>query len=867
MTSDESIVINGVEQEGGSRSVAYTYGGEICPDSANFGYVHGPSPSVATLSHTEAIDAPMGSDLSLQVGVAQWRGFVIQSTKTLDTETGETYSIRAHDWRDRLHDVWFFAAFNMHEDDGRVWHMPEHLWENQTKVYISKELSQVDIDDLQFFEEDIEDPAYNDLLENLLGESYISAASIIEILGLKHEFIWAAEERVFEILDEAVPMNMDWISGVKVVDALQQVLESCGLQFTIYGEDVIMITLRGWTSEELVNQYMAGLDDPCIWGANQISTGKELNMKGRRVLLVGGKNTQQWTYPCRQNWNANWDWQLCYGGWQLSAFLKTNFNSEGQSLTRWSKIKELPEEYHDHNLWSDGVKVQGEGAVDLKRTRMEMTVQEYIDKVAWKVYIVDPNWSVSEMNPAPELNTDFDALGEEPYYNTILQKMDKETLVPENTYRGTEATVTLPGDPQPESLDEIDDVELALFPVEEWDDSEIESNIDNGFTGDYNFSFPVYNKLNTDTNLKMLPYIATRRILGGMESALDRQVTVVPVTKGVTITEEEVIDPKTHRSVFRLRLVFSNAQFWIDEDMDFRKMDSRKADRIVVTLAHGKDMYTHEAGEEIGAVFDRGPGPEQGFQQNARIRTQKHNIPTLHKAFVDGGEYNVLAENFRLDLENGGSEPAVRPINADAVAGKISHQLLFHDAINRTGYMEFDETTGTLPDGMIESVSVRFSATNGITERVNYTGEEIDDNLIRAPFRIGASRLVNDLEDINRDILNSVLPLISTKVLNQASKKDSTSSDLGISDTSTEERRMIEFNNAGADKAVVEVKLERTHMQMNEALAWEGIVKHGVVVIGERNRPKEGVYLDPRWSYDIESYLEDLQALYDAEGG
>jgi hypothetical protein len=668
----------------GSRSVPATYGGNGCPERLNFGRVHGPSAAVGYLEIDGDVNVQMGTPGMIQIGPASYYGFVTKIEKSQNAESGNRTVVRMVDWRDRLQDNYLFGAFNMHEDDGRFWHILPYQWLDQIKTYVSRQFKQVDFNQLQA------GPGQDRLLKNIGKDGLFSPATILNAIAQQFNFVWTAEERALRILKSTRPLNLDWNAGAKVGDAIEQMLSKVQLQWTCFGVKNLHVTVRGFTDNAYVSSFAQGLTDICTLGAEEGSIGQELNEHGRRVALVGEPNRYEYTFPCRQNWNPAWTWEFCYGAWQRSALLKQ------LGLTILSKVKELPKKFHDDQIWTEN-NDEKKGDIPEKQTRNEMTIQDYLDKIAFKVYVVDFRYAMTTFKRVNHKRFEG-TYGEIDYDNTM------EIRNPRNI-TGWQAW-------------------------KDWDSVLLDSE------------WPISNALVTESNRQSITYATSYKISTGKMPPFDDIHTFVPKSDGVSMDIEEILDVDPDlggQNFYRVRLFFSEVQLF---DPDWVHQENVGADKlpdtVLITLPLDQKLYTYVYGEA-------GNGP--------RVRTKKVSVRSLYKAFENGKEVTVLKRNFMRNLVQGGVQLAANAVKADDIAKEIAKQLVASQAVNVAGGLRFKDRCGMMCDGMVDSVNDTFDPVSGIEEFVNFSSSAMDDREIVNPIPIRVGRETKMEDDIARDRL------------------------------------------------------------------------------------------------------------------
>lgn len=631
-----------------SRSVPTAYTGMLCPESISFSYTHGANASIGSLTLPGKVETPVGMPLYMNIGNSLWAGFVTDYRYSSD---GNATTVNAVDWRDRLADTHVYGAFNMQEDDGRIFHVLPDNWLKQKRTYVARELNQYDFREVQSY------PPNSMLSSAIAGRGLFSVASILNYLANRFQFRVYFDGRVASIIQTAYPMNIDWNSGARTIDAIVQLLERCNVQLCCVGTDIMYLTVRGFTDNPFLQAFLAGQVTHCSLGAHDATYGEQFHDKGRRVVLQGDRNRYEFVYICRANWNPRWTWELAYGGFALGAML------ERLGLTHLNKIKELPKEFHDTETWTESFDVRGKGATPLKRTRMEMTIEEYLNKIVFKAYVVDARAIVHSWI---EDETDSEPGGEVRYLNRDTLEFTGER----NFITGYDRWPRLYND-------------RAM-----------------------NFRWPISNKLPTESNLQYLTYVTSRRLIQGVDNPFYHQQTLVPRLDGANLDVEEILTD-TGDMEYRVRVFFNEAQFHMKPgvaDADINDPTLVRPDYVLVRMSVDADVYTWFQGER-----ENGP----------RVREHRIVVPNLSKAYLNNEEVSFLSTNYQINLRGFGTVQASRPVRADDIARSIATSQLFRTAIQRTGDLVFKDRAGTLPDGIIESVSVRNNG-GDIEEIVNF---------------------------------------------------------------------------------------------------------------------------------------------------
>lgn len=358
--------------------------GAVCPSSCNFGRVHGSSPARGSVTFKGQVTTPIAQQVTIQVGASVFFGFAIKGETTASSRTGANTTFSLVDYRDRLLDVNHKAQYNMIDEHGAWWHILPEQWFTQVPTYVRK------LNSISDFEEEQELP--NDLNELTGCMPMLTAGALINYLAFLYHFTVSSSSSAGQKLSKHYPENLDFNSGRKVAECLDAILEKSNLQWTVWGNLNIHITEKGVADNLFEQQLLAGNVNLCaLEGYIDASIGHELNDKGRRVVVVGGREQHETWFPCRADWNQEaWTWDLCNNvGFTLSALLAAN------GLTELNQLKDLPERFHDKTT-IDGLEkpVRHNG-----KKRNDMAIKDYIEQICWKVYRVDFGFPLKEDNP------------------------------------------------------------------------------------------------------------------------------------------------------------------------------------------------------------------------------------------------------------------------------------------------------------------------------------------------------------------------------------------------------------------------------------------------------------------------------------
>lgn len=690
-----------------STSVPAVFYGIQCPQAITLGYVHGTSPAAATVTLAGQKEVPLMG--SLQTIQIGESPFTGYVVGNEYDPIADLSTVLLVDWRDRLHDFHMRCAFNCEEDDGRFYHILPVNWFAQRKTYVTRELGQFDFDQFQRL-----DPKLSFNVQ--LGKNTLySALSILDWIGLQRGFRVQGDSLALYLLSTSYPLNLDWNGGsTKSADAIQQIMAKCGTEFTCFGYDRLFVNIRGFT-ENIWTQALefGSLENFCILGVSSGKIGQELNEKGRRVVVNGDRDRHEFVYPCRINWNPAWTFDMVImTGVAMTAFLAA------LGLTLFDKVEDMPEKYHDNETWDDNDNA-GKGELPAHKTRNSMLIKDYLTKIAYRAYVVDSGYYVPDFLPVIE-----DA------FVGSVGFLDAETLTP-----------------LPALAFELRDFQRNLY----YDDDAS------------NFRYPIADSLVTDSNLQSIIYATSKAVYPtAIPTDPVRQMSLVPLSRGASLDVEEVVNPTSGEAEYRVRVFFDEVKVW-DEPAIPGSAYLRKhvPDVVLVRLAVSGDRYTYQAGDSEVLNF------------KARIREQQIAVRNLYRAFLNGEEVTVLRENVKAYWEKRlGAQPlSYKTIRADTIAAAIAYQALAHYAITRSGSVHYDDICGTTPDGIIDNVSVAFSAKpyEGITEDVNFTTGFADTGEFRHPFPVQISRRFKDEEELINDA-NRAIGRGIVKQLNQQSK-------------------------------------------------------------------------------------------------
>lgn len=609
-----------------TRSAARIMSGAVCPESIEIGFVHGSAPAVASMTFDVTVYPALAQQKTLQIGNASFFGVCISWTKSVNMNSGITTQVVLEDMRTRLHDKYVYMQINMLDSEGRWFHLFPDDWETQIKTFVSE----LNKEKIKIPPKDVE------LAKGLCGGTAISTKSIIKYLAATFNFSFSADDKADDMLETTFPDNVDHNNGSKVIDVLQQLLSRFGLQMTFWGNLHCHITLKGYTESVFVNQLARG-------GATAIcslpnsedgSIGVEINDRGRKCTIIGGRNKYQAMYAAIPDWNPKWSLSMAISGELGAATIM------GLGLTELDKLEDMPAE------WQDDTKIN-----NVKRN--EMTIKDYLNTIVGRVYRLN---FAAETDKFGNFVTGID-LGLNCYTNTT-----KEDCV-NSEY------------PVSESL--VEDSERNFF---SW-----------GTFRDHN------------TKQQYPPIIL------GKWPVEDERV----ILADGSIESQETYNPLTCRCEYIVRISYNEVRYTRLGDI---KPDEPGlglvVERPAVCIATDREFFIYKKNPNDNAV---------------RSREIKKNVSYLRKGFImeineeEGGyeftEKPMLQNNF-VALAN--------TITADEIAPIIADQTVVEEVTKTAGHINFDNTAGFRPDGIIDSVKVSVNSQINIKETVNFTTSYLD---------------------------------------------------------------------------------------------------------------------------------------------
>ena len=710
-----------------SRSIPTTFSGATCIESARYGFVHGPSPAVAEVTVTGRPSVQVGEEHAIQMDQSLFYGFVTNIQYDYENDASQ---IRMVDWRDRMRDEHVFAAYNMSEESGLWYHIEQENWKTQQRTWVNQRwLEAVKLQEILA----APDAVLNDEVI-FIHDGFKTSWSILNKLADQYNIQLIMDEVVEAKLKTTIPENVDGNQGMFLVEMIEYVVQKASCQFACYGQNLMVITMRGLALAGMGQLIRASLANPCNTGAHESQVGTELNERGRRVRLLGDRNQYEWVFPCTPDWNPRWTWQFTFTGVEYSALLLA------AGLVPSSKMSELPVAYHDLCYWPlDSFQERQQGDVLARRTRNDLTLEEYRSRIPYKTYRVCTQDVVRDMQ---ELVTwrKFQGKAGEAAMDAKLFSFDKNAMNLHPAYL-TDGDGNIIGidDQQPDYNPLVHSPqgnELRTGPTASWDPLN-DPNANAAVLpnpGAFRFPFPLSPSLVTNTFKQFTPYGTAHDIPEGWAFPFSRQRMLVPLESGVSLQIEETPPDAQFKRGYILRVVFQDPQFLVNEDLfgtNPRDPSVVEPDRVFLRLSFDREIYEFLKGE-LGLNF--------------RVREKKVQVRHLYKGYVQGKLQPTIRQ-----MQNWANQPRDAIAKTDDVADGIATKLLANQPITISGGLSFEDRAGFIPDGLIDTVSVDFNQSNGLREQINFTSaSNVDDSFV-GPSRIRVQRFEELHNEIIRD--------------------------------------------------------------------------------------------------------------------
>lgn len=720
-----------------SRLVPAQYLGATCPVKATLNRVLGPNAGTLSIEYDGDVTTPVGSPCNVQIASATFHGIIQRVTTDMQDRVGFT-TVQAVDWRDRLHDMHFYAAFNMVQEDGRWYHIfPDDLadsnstsnsiqnsndWSLQRRTYMKREIQKNQWGQIQ------NDKAKQTKSDIKNAVPLFSSATILNILADRYNFSWTASSAAADVLNQCYLENIDWNKGTLVINCVDELLNRSRLQFTAVDQDQIYVSMRGVAD----NPADPPLYQLCTDGLKSAKFGQEVNQKGRRAVIIGGFNQYEYICPCIPDWNPNWTFSFCYDGWTRAAYLRQN------KLSELSRLQDMDTTYQDYHTFNG-------------KQRNLMTIKEYLETICFRVYVVNPNFAITidvdqqlaeqkglskskvdaiRRNPSFRFEGSFDSKssGTSVVYfamsainnSAALQDVPALGLYTENK-RTNNTHYELP------SITDIDSKSLYtgkwLWTIVPKVSSDYQQTIldptncndrDNiTFIGSL---YPISRRIVSDSSHQSIVY-ATSRKIPRSDNPFPVQINFVPQDDGVNVEQEEVIDIDSGHSYYRLTVRFNEPKFRVNTEVAFINAKAITPDHVAVLLSFDGQIYQYQAGD---------------MSDTFMVREKKKEISSLRKAYIDGNEMEILCQNYAsIYSGNNGAVPVSDLVFADDLAAQIAFQMLNHYSITESGSFALMQVMGFVPDGIIESTQIQYDGEfNMADESVTMTSEMIDPEIV-----------------------------------------------------------------------------------------------------------------------------------------
>lgn len=703
----------------GSRSTAQVYPGAVCPIECDFGRTHGSQPATGSISYKGLVVIPPAMEVQIVIGSAVFYGIATKVETDNDLSTGNNSKIRLVDYRDRLLDVNHFAQYNMVDDTGTWWHIMPRDWSNQLRSIV------YDFQDISDFTETQSLPDYKLNLAKGKLPMY-SAFALLSFFAEEYDFEFSAQSSVETKLRSSYPENLDFNSGKKVGECIDEILSKINMQWTCWGNLHIYITEKGVPSTQIERDILAGNIDLCALENYRSGTiGQEINDKSRRIRIVGGRNKTESYFPCYPDWSKQWTHGMIFNDWDLSAFYqKHNLNP----LMKYSELPDAYKEYYDVNRENKVRKWNG-------KSRDLMTIGEYLEKIPYKSYLIDfsqPLYAFS--NSYNPVTKEFLFDNPNQSYNFVLQYKDWASLPPvppDAAYTGKdpdtgEETYGVFRYDEFIKRSPFDDMSTSLWFHDAW--------------------FPIASTLGTDTTLQFICNTTSRDLhQKGVRSADQfTQGNFAFVMDGVSLDIMEYVFTMPEPDDKSIEYYIDNYNYYKDRNwlnkprwqvrviFDERKFEGKATEILGADIvAHGKDIppktqFNFSPGQvycriaQEGNLFQFTLGDSEGAP---RVREMIKNIGDLYQTFSMGEELAMIAKNQVAEGNIGNVKPR-------EVAAQIAQRALNHEYITTAGHITFRTQAGFMCSGVIESVRVMFTAERGTQETINFTNIRNDDRVV-----------------------------------------------------------------------------------------------------------------------------------------
>jgi len=678
----------------GGQAYAMAYPGAVCPQSADFGRVHGTAAARGNVTVGGVVLLPVAQEVVIQIGQSAYYGIAIKGAISGGAAQAASTTFSMVDFRDRLHDYNHFAQYNMVDNTGTWWHILPADWTSQRRTFVKKLQSISDFTETQTL------PDYN--LDNLTDcPPLLSAYTILKSLALKYNFTLSFATQTESKLKSSKPENIDCNRGMRVSELIETILSRYDMSLTAWGNLVIHVTDNGVPSNQFERALMSGNVDLCSFGSYiESELGSDLNERGRRVVVVGGRDQHEYWYPCLPDWNMNFTSEICNDrGYEFSALLGS------LGLTRINKLSDMPPN------WQDDKKQNG-------KPRNLMTIGDYIEQVCFKVYradfgttLIKPNANTEEIFGTVDSTGKITGLFDwqswlDQRTEDIVRMKSEETEDDNDAAEATEDDDDLPGEG-----DTDEDLNDATEAAEDADDLNQPTPIDS--------VWPISSNLCTDSALQSYLFSHSRKI--GAKGQRDIETFINGVMAylmdGTSLEIEEYIttDKQVNHcnDMYRVRVHFSGQCYsgtgaYVEDPPGKKNLVlTIKPGRVYLRISQDRELFSYTTGAS---------------QSSPRSREIIKDFPELKRNYVDGVEQPLITMNF----VDAGFINSILPL---PIAQEIAARALFHEFLTTAGHVTFRTNAGFMPSGVIESVKVTFSGTTGIRETINFTNTYNDNRI------------------------------------------------------------------------------------------------------------------------------------------
>lgn len=393
-----------------------TYGGNVLLQSAQLEKAHGVAPQQATINYVGRGNRRAGDLIQVQIHNQFWEG-IVRDIKTSERESGGVQtSIQALDFRYELFNDVVFGKVNLvDETNGSV--VSDYTFDNEsfpTTAQISAK----------------------DLLEDLASRAgfAIEYASIAEARITQSTASWATSR--FNVF------NIDWSDGLKLGNAMDEIVQRLGLQITIlHTGSLINRTLRLTASGDRDYQNPAISFSSSDLGELNLGNALQTDVD-TGIWIVGGRNLyQRKGLTCSPAWNTAWN-----DYWLNARLLAKDLSNAG--LNTFNLVEEfLPDE----------------GFAGDKKFN-QMTIKEYLDEVPFKIYRLDimDDW-LSESLISQEVYDGDKRPTEELFATPLIDDPRKQWIVKAHRLSDSEKHIIDPLDQSTELMEMGSGVQIDLF--------------------------------------------------------------------------------------------------------------------------------------------------------------------------------------------------------------------------------------------------------------------------------------------------------------------------------------------------------------------------------------------------------------------